>query len=108
MDERILEFHHESILLDIFRFGIYCEYSQRVLLLDVFLRSLGHQLFRFRKLYFFGEAVQHAESVGLHVLDIQIERIRLWLRIIHPDFKTVLLKVELSYEFLGRYAFDPD
>ena len=39
---------------------------------------------------------------------LEEEGIRLFLRIVHPDFKTVLLDVELGYELIVRHPFDPD
>ena len=108
LHNRILEFHREAVLLDCLRFGLKSEYSCRILLLDVLRRTFAWSLFRLYKLYLLLEAVQHSECVSLLIQYIEEECVRLFCRIIDPDFQTVLHLIELGYYLVRRYALEPE
>ena len=107
-DYRILELKYESVLFYSFRFCFNSHDSSSVFVFYVLSGTLAQDFsVRIHQLYFFCETVQHSECVCLHIVYIQIECIRLFLRIVNPDLETVLKDIELGDQILGWHSLDP-
>ena len=101
---RVLEFYFESVLFYALRLGLHGEDAERVLLAYILAGTLGSglaALARHCQLYEFPCLDQLAEGIGLHIIQVQVEGVRLLAGVIDPDLQGVLLRVELAYESLG-------
>ena len=109
LDERILEFHPEAVLLDGRRIDLGLEHRDGVLMLDVPLGTLlefGLQLLVQDQLDQFIGRDQFAQGIRLVVIDLQLQRVRHLALVVHPQFQAVLLRIELGDQLLGGKAPD--
>ena len=90
--QRIFELDYVSVLLYVFRFRVYAEYCRSILFLDIFPCAFPYSKFlRLHQLDLFYERHQISQCVGFHIVDIEVQRIRLGSRIIDPYFNTIIL-----------------